>query len=167
MVTVFLSYVNLRELHLLQKSNEKLSPRSNCIKFERKCIPDSASHQSEAYMQQFANFDCKKNWSWRASLGIMETQWTAPFKHLGIILPWCWRVFFLNIIKSTRNQNVSTISRLIWNQTGVHLVPNQLENGKYNLNPGLFDKISKRCLCICDCQLCRHGGVSKTFLFVV
>ena len=34
-----------------------------------------------------------------------------------------------NIIKSTRNQIVFTIFRLIWYQTYVRLVPNQSENG--------------------------------------
>ena len=41
--------------------------------------------------------------------------------------------YFRNLIKSTQNQIVFTIFRLIWNQTDVRLVPNQLENGKYNL----------------------------------
>ena len=40
---------------------------------------------------------------------------------------------FRNLIKPTRNQIVFTIFRLIWNQTDVRLVPNQWENGKYNL----------------------------------
>ena len=40
---------------------------------------------------------------------------------------------FPNRIKSNRNQFVFTIIRLIWNQTDVRLVPNHLENGKYNL----------------------------------
>ena len=40
---------------------------------------------------------------------------------------------FRNLIKSTRNQIVFTILRLIWNRTDVRLDPNQLENGKYNL----------------------------------
>ena len=39
---------------------------------------------------------------------------------------------FRNLIKSNRNQIVFTIFRLIWNETGVRLVPNQSENGKYN-----------------------------------
>ena len=43
---------------------------------------------------------------------------------------------FRNLIKSTRNQNVINIFRLIWNQTDVRLVPNQSENGKYNLISG-------------------------------
>ena len=38
-----------------------------------------------------------------------------------------------NLIKSTRNQIVFTIFRLIWMQTDVYLVPYQPKNGKYNL----------------------------------
>ena len=34
------------------------------------------------------------------------------------------------------NHIVFTIFRLNWNQTDVRLIPNQLENGKYNLIPG-------------------------------
>ena len=37
---------------------------------------------------------------------------------------------------------------MIWNQTDVRSVPNQLENGKYNLISGCFNKISKRFLCV-------------------
>ena len=44
--------------------------------------------------------------------------------------------YFRNIIKSTRNQIVFTIFRLIWNRTDVHLLPNRSENGKYNLISG-------------------------------
>ena len=40
---------------------------------------------------------------------------------------------FRNLIKSNRNQIVFTIFRLIWKQIEYHLVPNQSENGKYNL----------------------------------
>ena len=43
---------------------------------------------------------------------------------------------FLNLIKSTRNQIVFTIFRLIWIQMDVRLDPNQSENGKYNLISG-------------------------------
>ena len=43
---------------------------------------------------------------------------------------------FRNIIKSTRNQIVFTIFRLIWIQTDVRLDPNQSEIGKYNLISG-------------------------------
>ena len=53
-----------------------------------------------------------------------------------------------NIIKSNRNQIVFTIFRLNCNQTDVHLVPNQLETGKYNLISVWFNKISKRFLCV-------------------
>ena len=40
---------------------------------------------------------------------------------------------FQNLIKSNRNQIVSIIFRMIWNQTDVHLIQNQSENGEYNL----------------------------------
>ena len=55
--------------------------------------------------------------------------------------------YFRNLIKSTRNQIVFTILRLIWNQTDVRLVLNQSENGEYNLILGWFNKIPKRFLC--------------------
>ena len=38
--------------------------------------------------------------------------------------------YFQNLITPTRNYIVFTISRLIWKQTDVRLVPNQSENGK-------------------------------------
>ena len=40
---------------------------------------------------------------------------------------------FRNLNKSNRNQIVFIMHRLIWNKTDVRLVPNQSENGKYNL----------------------------------
>ena len=40
---------------------------------------------------------------------------------------------FRNLIKSNRNQIVLSSFRLILSQTDVRLVPNQSENGKYNL----------------------------------
>ena len=53
---------------------------------------------------------------------------------------WCRESPFLravytqrNLIKSTRNQIVFTILRLIWHQMDVRLVPNQSKNFKYNL----------------------------------
>ena len=46
------------------------------------------------------------------------------------------------------NQIVFTIFRLIRNQTDVRLIPNQTENGRYNLISGLFNKISKRFICV-------------------
>ena len=55
---------------------------------------------------------------------------------------------FRNLIKSTRNQIVFTISRLIWNRTDIRLVPNQSENGKYSLISVWLNKISKRFLCV-------------------
>ena len=36
--------------------------------------------------------------------------------------------FIRNLIQSNRNQIVFTISRLIWNQINIRLVPNQFEN---------------------------------------
>ena len=47
-----------------------------------------------------------------------------------------------NLIKTNWNQTVFTIFWLTWNQTYVCLVPNQSENGKYNLIWGWFKKIS-------------------------
>ena len=58
------------------------------------------------------------------------------------------RIFFRNLIKSTQNQIVFTIFRLIWIQTLVRLVANQSENGKYNLISGWINKIWKRFLCV-------------------
>ena len=44
------------------------------------------------------------------------------------------REIFSNIIKSNRNNHIIFINfRLNWNLTDVRLVPNQSENGKYNL----------------------------------
>ena len=56
--------------------------------------------------------------------------------------------FFKNLIKSTWNQIVFTISWLFWTQTDVRLDPNQLEIRKYNLISGGFNKILKMILCI-------------------
>ena len=55
---------------------------------------------------------------------------------------------FRNQIKSNWNEIVFTMHRLIWNQTDVCLVPNQLENGQYNLISVWFDIIMKRFLCV-------------------
>ena len=80
---------------------------------------------------------------------------------------------FRNLIKSTRNQIVFTIFRLIWTQTdirldpnqskpiitctilrliliqtGFHLDQNQSENDKYNMISGWFKKILKRFFCV-------------------
>ena len=55
---------------------------------------------------------------------------------------------FRNLIKSNQNQIVCTIFRLIWNQTDVRLVPNQLENGTYNLITVWFNKILERFVCV-------------------
>ena len=51
-------------------------------------------------------------------------------------------------MKSNRNQIAFTIFRLIGNQTDARLVPNQSENGKYNLISGWFNKIPKSFLCV-------------------
>ena len=51
---------------------------------------------------------------------------------------------FRNLIKSNWNQIVVTIFRLICNQTDVHMVPNQPENGNYNLISVWFDSIRFR-----------------------
>ena len=50
---------------------------------------------------------------------------------------------FRNLNKSTWNQIVFTIFRLIWNQTDVRLVPNQPQIGEYNLISVWFNKIWK------------------------
>ena len=55
---------------------------------------------------------------------------------------------FRNLNKSSRNQNVFTIFRLIWIQTEVNLVPNQSKDGKYNLISVWFNKIWKTFLCV-------------------
>ena len=55
---------------------------------------------------------------------------------------------FWNLIKLIQNQIVYTIFRLIWNQKDVRFVPNQSENAKYNLILVLFNKISRRFLCV-------------------
>ena len=60
---------------------------------------------------------------------------------------------FRNLIKSTWNQIVFTILRLIWNQTDVRLVPNKSENGKYNLISGCFNKISRKKNSVCNFDL--------------
>ena len=44
-----------------------------------------------------------------------------------------WKIFSKSYIKSTRNQIVFTIYRLICNQMDVRLDLIQPENGKYNL----------------------------------
>ena len=56
---------------------------------------------------------------------------------------------FRIFLKSNRKQIVFTIFRLIWNQTDVRSVPNQSENGKYNLISVWFNKIWKIFPCVC------------------
>ena len=69
---------------------------------------------------------------------------------------------FQNLIKSTWNQIVFTIFRLIWMQTDVRLEPNRSEYGKYYLISGWFNKISKRFVCV---QLLdRQTGVILIFI---
>ena len=63
------------------------------------------------------------------------------------------REFFFEIIKSNLNKIAYTILWFIWNQTDVRLVPNQSENGKYNLISAWFNKISKRFLCVYKGQM--------------
>ena len=70
---------------------------------------------------------------------------------------------FRNLIKSTWNQSVFTIFRLIWNQTDVRLDPNQSENGIHNLISGWFNKISKRFLCV-QSGYGSLGGLQAFFL---
>ena len=53
---------------------------------------------------------------------------------------------FRNLIESNWNPIVFTIFRLFWNQTAMHLVPKQSENGKFNLISVWFKSISKRFL---------------------
>ena len=73
--------------------------------------------------------------------------------------------YFRNFIKSTRNQILFTIFRLIWNQTKVRLVPNQSVNGKYNLISGWSNKISKIFLCVqihaCDRFAVTHSSAES------
>ena len=56
---------------------------------------------------------------------------------------------FLNFAKSTRNQIVFSIFRLISIQTdSIRLDPNQSENGKYNLISGWFSNIQTIFICV-------------------
>ena len=73
--------------------------------------------------------------------------------------PWCLHTeeFFRNLKKSTRNQIVFIIFRLIWIQTDVRLDPNLSENGKYNLISVWFDKIS-----VCVHQTAKTAAIRET-----
>ena len=71
---------------------------------------------------------------------------------------------FRSLIKSTRNQIVFTIFRMILNQTNVRLVPNQSENGKYNLVSGWFNNIVKRFLCVYGCAEVVPGSPQPTII---
>ena len=55
---------------------------------------------------------------------------------------------FRSLVKSSRNQILFTIFRLVLNETDICLVPDQSENGKYNLISVRFNKISKIILCV-------------------
>ena len=59
---------------------------------------------------------------------------------------------FLNLIKSTQNQIVFTIFRLICNQTDVRVVQNQSKSGKYNLISVWLNKILKIFLYVCNLE---------------
>ena len=50
---------------------------------------------------------------------------------------------FLNLVEYNRNQILFSILRFIWSQMEICLVPNQSENGKYNLILVWFNKIEK------------------------
>jgi len=63
---------------------------------------------------------------------------------------------FWNLIKSNRKQIVFTLFRSLWNQTNVHLVPNQAENCKYYLISVWFNAITvctRSCPILADCIL--------------
>ena len=64
-----------------------------------------------------------------------------------------------NIIRLSRNQIVSTIFRLIWNRMGDCLIPNQSENGKYNMISIWFNKISVRFARTCTPVFYRRGAM--------
>ena len=66
----------------------------------------------------------QKNCNPFQALGVLDDTLSAG----GKVSPFLQR----NLIESTINQIVFTIFGIIWNQTDVHLVLNQLENGKYN-----------------------------------
>ena len=53
------------------------------------------------------------------------------------------------LVKSTKNQIVFTILRLIWYQTECRLVPNESENGKYNQNLVQIKKRFRKGLLVC------------------
>ena len=46
------------------------------------------------------------------------------------------------------NRNLIVFTGLMWNKTEFHVVPNQSENGKYNLILVSYNKIQKRFLCV-------------------
>ena len=68
---------------------------------------------------------------------------------LGLYLPHIYtEKSFRNIIKSSWNQIVSTVFRLVLIQTDFRLDPNQSENDKWNLISVWFDIILERFLCV-------------------
>ena len=64
------------------------------------------------------------------------TMYTVTFRSTSISTREHTENYFRNHIRSTQNQNVFTIFRLIRIQTEVRLDANQSENGKYNLISG-------------------------------
>ena len=52
-----------------------------------------------------------------------------------------------------KNVWITSHLRLIWNQTDVQLIPNESENGRYNLISVWINTISKRFLCALDFRL--------------
>ena len=83
---------------------------------------DSAVIVLEGFQGVFLTNGCRKNAT--VSLSDKNTH-SLLSERLGNL--------FEIVIKSTRNQIVFTIVRLIWNQTNVRLVPHQSKYGKYNL----------------------------------
>ena len=61
---------------------------------------------------------------------------------------------------------VYTIFRLIFNQTDVRLVINQLKNDEYNLISACFSKISKISLCVEYMQRLGKGFLREGFAYV-
>ena len=55
---------------------------------------------------------------------------------------------FRNLVNANRNQIVITIFHLIKNQTEFRLVPNESENGKYNLISDNLNRICGQFLCV-------------------
>ena len=71
----------------------------------------------------------------------------------------CFSKSFLILVKSNQNQNVSTISRLILNQTKFRLVRNQSQNSTYNLIPDDLSRIRSRFVCVYDVDMCQASRI--------